>query len=199
MKQFCKTFFRIYFFKRYLYWEHKIFFQCHVDEDVCPVPWNHTQNASLGKAGSYISLVCQYLTLLSGLLVIFVIVVHWLSYAGLFATPWTATCQAPLSSIMSQSLLKFLSIESVMPSNHLILCSPLLLFAFNPCYLSPAKLSSLTSWCFTPPKPLCLDKIWQNPSNFSLPFSSFWVLSLKIFISLLPLSGPVLFILKISA
>ena len=42
-------------------------------------------------------------------------------------TPWTATCQASLSITNSQSLLKLMSIESVMPSNHLILCRPLLL------------------------------------------------------------------------
>ena len=41
--------------------------------------------------------------------------------------PWTAACQAPLSSTISQSLLKLMSIELVMPSNHLILCRPLLL------------------------------------------------------------------------
>ena len=40
---------------------------------------------------------------------------------------WTAAHQAPLSSTLSQSLLKFMAIESVMPSNHLILCYPLLL------------------------------------------------------------------------
>ena len=43
------------------------------------------------------------------------------------ATPWTAACQAFLSITNSQSLLKPMSIESVMPSNHLILCCPLLL------------------------------------------------------------------------
>ena len=45
----------------------------------------------------------------------------------LFATPWTAACQASLSITNSWSLLKPMSIESVMPSNHLILCHPLLL------------------------------------------------------------------------
>ena len=45
----------------------------------------------------------------------------------LSATPWTATCQASLSITNTQSLLKLMSIESVMPSNHLILCHPLLL------------------------------------------------------------------------
>ena len=44
-----------------------------------------------------------------------------------FAAPWTAACQASLSFIVSWSLLKFMSIESVMPSSHLILCRPLLL------------------------------------------------------------------------
>ena len=42
-------------------------------------------------------------------------------------TPWTAACQTSLSIINSQSLLKLMSIESVMPCNHLILCHPLLL------------------------------------------------------------------------
>ena len=42
-------------------------------------------------------------------------------------TPWTAACQAPLSFTISWSLLKFMSIESVMLSNHLILCHPFLL------------------------------------------------------------------------
>jgi len=45
----------------------------------------------------------------------------------LFATPWTAAHQISLSFTISQSLLKLISIESVMPSNHLILCHPLLL------------------------------------------------------------------------
>ena len=42
-------------------------------------------------------------------------------------TPWTAACQASLSITISRSLLKLMSIESVMPSNHFILCCPLLL------------------------------------------------------------------------
>ena len=53
--------------------------------------------------------------------------VQALSRVRLFATPWTAACQASLSITNSQSLLKLMSIESVMPSNHLILCHPLLL------------------------------------------------------------------------
>ena len=50
-----------------------------------------------------------------------------LSCVQLFATPWMAAHQASLAIINSQSLLKLMSIESVMPSNHLILCRPLLL------------------------------------------------------------------------
>ena len=53
--------------------------------------------------------------------------VQSLSRVRLFATAWTAACQASLSFTNSQSLLKLMSIESVMPSNHLILCHPLLL------------------------------------------------------------------------
>ena len=49
------------------------------------------------------------------------------SHVQLFVTPWTAACQASLSITNFQSLLKLMSIESVMPSNHLILCRPLLL------------------------------------------------------------------------
>ena len=55
-----------------------------------------------------------------------VVVVQSLSRVWLFATPWTAACQASLSITNFQSLLKLMSIESVMPSNHLILCHSLL-------------------------------------------------------------------------
>ena len=54
-------------------------------------------------------------------------VVQSLCCVWLFVTPWTAACQASLSISNSQSLLKLMSIELVMPSNHLILCHPLLL------------------------------------------------------------------------
>ena len=53
--------------------------------------------------------------------------VQSLSRVPLFATPWTAVCQASVSITNSRSLLRLMSIESVMPSNHLILCCPLLL------------------------------------------------------------------------
>ena len=53
--------------------------------------------------------------------------VQLLSHVRLFAIPWTVACQASLSITNSQSLLKLMSIELVMPFNHLILCHPLLL------------------------------------------------------------------------
>ena len=53
--------------------------------------------------------------------------VQSVSHEWLFATPWTAACQASLSIINSQSLFKFMSIMSVMPSNYLILCHTILL------------------------------------------------------------------------
>ena len=56
-----------------------------------------------------------------------VVVVQSLSHVQLFATSWTMVCQAPLSFTISQSLLKLMSIESMVPSNHLILCHPLFL------------------------------------------------------------------------
>ena len=55
---------------------------------------------------------------------------HWLSFSHSVmydsATPWTAACQASLSFTISQRLLKLMSIELKMPSNHFILCCPLL-------------------------------------------------------------------------
>ena len=52
------------------------------------------------------------------------VAVKLLSHLQLFETPWTAAHQAPLSSTVSQSLLKFMTIESEMLSNHLIHCHP---------------------------------------------------------------------------
>ena len=73
---------------------------------------------SLANYPSYFS-PCPSLTVLSS--------VHLLSRVWLFVTPWTTACQASLSFTNSWSLPKLMSIESVMPSNHLILCQPLLL------------------------------------------------------------------------
>ena len=72
------------------------------------------------------------------------VVVQFLSCVWLFAIPWTAACQASLSFTISRSLLKLMSIESVMPSNHLILSRPLLLLPF----IFPASRSFPMSWLF---------------------------------------------------
>ena len=75
----------------------------------------------------------------------FISVVQLLSWVLLSATPWTATCQASLFFTISRSLLKLISIESVMPSHHLVLYCPLLphLQSF------PASGSFLMSQLFT--------------------------------------------------
>ena len=71
--------------------------------------------------------------------------VQSLSHVWLFSTLWTAACQASLSIANSQSLLKLLSIESVMPSNHLILRHP-----FSALFQSfPASRCFPVSWFFT--------------------------------------------------
>ena len=60
-------------------------------------------------------------------ILLFVFVPQLLSHVRLFVTPWTAACQASLSFTISQSLLELMSIESVIPSNYLIVCHCLLL------------------------------------------------------------------------
>ena len=69
--------------------------------------------------------ICSSFTFLKNICIN--LIVQSPSHVWLFATPWTAARQASLSFIISQSLLKLKSTESVMPSNHLILCHPLLL------------------------------------------------------------------------
>ena len=75
------------------------------------------------------------------------VVVQSLSHVQLFAMPWTAACQASLFFTISWSLLKHMSIELVMPSNHLILCRPLLLLpSIFPCirvFFNESALKSL--------------------------------------------------------
>ena len=74
---------------------------------------------------SYGAVFCSLLLVLVHLHI--VVAVQSLTQVQLFMTPWTAAHQAFLSFTISQSLLKLMSIESVMPSNHLIFCCPLLL------------------------------------------------------------------------
>ena len=79
-----------------------------------------------------------------------VIVVQLLSCVWLFVTTWAAACQASLSSTIYWSLLKFKSIELVMPSNHLILCHPL--FSLSSIFLSIRVFSSESVLCIRWPK-----------------------------------------------
>ena len=86
--------------------------------------------------------------------------VQSLSCIQLFATPWTAAHQASQSITNSRSLLKLMSIESVMPSNHLILCCPLL--------LPPSIFSSIR--VFSNESVLCIR--WPKYWSFSFSISS---------------------------
>ena len=72
--------------------------------------------------------------------------VQLLSHVWLFATPGIAACQASLSITNSQSSLKLMSIESVMPSSHLILCHPLLLLPPIPLASGSFPMSQLFAW-----------------------------------------------------
>ena len=66
------------------------------------------------------------------IIIIDIVVVQSLIHVRLFVTPWTVAYQASLSFTISQSLFKLMCIESVMLSNHLILCHPLLLSSIFP-------------------------------------------------------------------
>ena len=76
--------------------------------------------------------------------------VQSLSHVQLFATPWTPACQASLSITNSWGLHKLMSIESKMPSNHLMLCCPLLFLTSN--FLSIRVFSNESALCSRWPK-----------------------------------------------
>ena len=85
--------------------------------------------------------------------------VQSLSRVRLFATPWTAARQASLSITNSWSLLRLMSIESVMPSNHLILCHPLL--------LPPSIFPSIRVFSSESALPIRWPKYWSFSFNIS--------------------------------
>ena len=91
--------------------------------------------------------------------------VQSLSCVQLFVTPWTVARQASLSITSSQSLLKLISIELVMPSNHLILCHPLLIL--------PSVFPSIR--VFSKESVLCIK--WSKYWSFSFSISPFNVYS----------------------
>ena len=84
--------------------------------------------------------------------------VQLLSHVRLFATPWIAACRAFLSITNSRSLLKLMSIESVMPSSHPILCRPLL---------------------FLPPIPPSI-RVFSNESTLRMRWPKYWSFSFSI-------------------
>ena len=84
--------------------------------------------------------------------------VQSLSHVQLFVTPWTAACQASLYITNSRTLLKLMSAESVMPSNHLILCRPLLLL--------------------TPVPPSI--RVFSNESTLHIRWPKYWSFSFSI-------------------
>ena len=96
--------------------------------------------------------------------------VQSLSHVHLFVTPTTAACQASLSITNSQSLLKFMSIESMMPSNHLILCCPLLLSPSV--FLSIRVFSSESVFCIRWPEFWCFSFSISPSNEYSGQFSS---------------------------
>ena len=87
--------------------------------------------------------------------------VQSLSHVRLIVTPWTAACQASLSITNSQSVPKPMSLESVMPSNHLILCHPLLLL---------------------PPIPPSI-RVFSNESALPMKWPKYWSFSFNISLS----------------
>ena len=84
--------------------------------------------------------------------------VQSLSRVRLFATPWIAACQASLSITNSRSSLRLMSIESLMPSSHLILCLPLLLL---------------------PPIPPSI-RVFSNESTLHMRWPKYWSFSFSI-------------------
>ena len=96
----------------------------------------------------------------SGVRLSFFVVVQSLSCVQLFETPWTASCQAPLSLTISRNLLKFMYVESVMPSNHLFLCHPLLLL--------PSIFSSIRVFSHESALHIRWPKYWSFSFSFSV-------------------------------
>ena len=94
--------------------------------------------------------ICMYVCYFSS--------VQLLSHVQLFATPWTAAHQASMSITNSQNWLKLMSIESVMPSSHLIFCRPLL---------------------FLPPIPPSI-RVFSNESTLHMRWPKYWSFSFSI-------------------
>ena len=101
---------------------------------------------------------CMWTRALSVLGILTFVVGQWLSRVRLFVTPWTTARQASQSFTISWSLLKVMSIKSVMPSNHLILCRPRLLL--------PSIFPSI--------------RVFSNESVLPIRWTEYWSFSLSI-------------------
>ena len=108
--------------------------------------------------------------------------VQWLSCVRFFVNPWTAACQASPSITNSWSLLKFIPIESVMPSNHLILCHPL--------FLLPSIFSSIRVFSDESLLHIRWPKYWSFSFNISPSNEHSGVMSFRIdWLELLAVQG----------
>ena len=105
-----------------------------------------------------LSLVLSFVEFLIYRILHYISSVHSLTHVQLFVTPWTAARQASLSITNSQSSLKLMSVESVMPSSHLILCHPFLLL---------------------PPIPPSI-RVFSNESTLRMRWPKYWSFSLSI-------------------
>ena len=114
--------------------------------------------------------------------------VQSLSCVQLFATPWTAARQASLSITNSWSLLKLMSIESVMPSKHLILCHPLLL---------PSILPSISVFASESMIHITWPKYWSFSFNISPSNENSGLISFRMdWLDLIPVQGTLKCLLK---
>ena len=100
--------------------------------------------------------------------------VQSLSRVRLFATPWIAARKASLSNTNSRSSLRLTSIESVMPSSHLILCSPLLLLPpIPPSIRVSSNESTLLTWAY-------ILILYSNSNKYYLKTMTLWMYFLKL-------------------
>ena len=111
-----------------------------------------------------------------------------LSHVQLFATSWTAACQASLSFTISWSLLKLMSIESVMPSNYLILCYPLLLL--------PSIFPSIRVFSNELVLRIRWPKYWSFSFSISPSSEYSWLISFRICFDLLAVQGTLMSLLQ---
>ena len=138
---------------------------CCLVAKLCPTLWDSKNCSSWSSSAHRISQAR-----------ILIAIFQSLSHVWLFATPWTVAWQASLFFTISQSLLKLMSIELVMPSNHLILCQPLL--------LQPLTFSSIRVFSMSQFFPSGGQSIGASASVFLMNIQGWFLLGLTGLISL---------------